>query len=79
MKKTICLALILLVNYNFTKPLICLFTDLDGNLRGLTIPENEIENVLKKGTTVDGSVDYVSLNAVTINFCGAFSGKAYFN
>lgn len=31
------------------------------------------------GTTVDGSVDYVSLNAVTINFCGAFSGKAYFN
>lgn len=31
------------------------------------------------GTTVDGSVDYISLNAVTINFCGAFSGKAYFN
>lgn len=31
------------------------------------------------GTTVDGSVDYTSLNAVTINFCGAFSGKAYFN
>ena len=55
MKKTICLALILLANYSFTKPLICLFTDLDGNLRGLTIPENEIENVLKKGTTVDGS------------------------
>jgi hypothetical protein len=31
------------------------------------------------GTTVDGSVDFINLNSVTINFCGAFSGKAYFN
>lgn len=31
------------------------------------------------GTTVDGSVDYPSLNTVTITFCGAFSGKAYLN
>lgn len=31
------------------------------------------------GSIVDGEVNFNSLNAVTISFCGAFSGKAYFN
>lgn len=38
-----------------TEPLVCLFTDLDGNLRGMTIPTQEIKNFFKKGATVDGS------------------------
>jgi glutamine synthetase len=40
---------------SMTEPLVCLFTDLDGNLRGMTIPTQEIKNFLKKGASVDGS------------------------
>ena len=40
---------------SLAEPLVCLFTDLDGNLRGMTIPNQEIKNFLKKGATVDGS------------------------
>ena len=36
-------------------PLVCLFTDLDGNLRGVTIPEQEKKSAFKRGLTVDGS------------------------
>jgi len=31
------------------------------------------------GSIVEGAVDYLSLNSCRITFCGAFSGKAYFN
>lgn len=31
------------------------------------------------GSIVEGAVDYLSLNSCKITFCGAFSGKAYFN
>ena len=31
------------------------------------------------GSIVEGAVDYINLNSCKITFCGAFSGKAYFN
>jgi len=31
------------------------------------------------GSIVEGAVDYIDLNSCKITFCGAFSGKAYFN
>ena len=31
------------------------------------------------GSIVEGAVDYINLSSCKITFCGAFSGKAYFN
>lgn len=53
MKKLFILSMLL--TYSYCQNLTCIFTDLNGDLKGLEIPKEEIKGAFKRGLTFDGS------------------------